>query len=171
MESRRSARAPRCRRARPAGQPPAFVAVHAQPVDMLLDPLVEPRQVLQVAMGSPHRRIAQNPQERGLLGVLVDDVGMICADIRLSGVNPAAATAPRAWRLALRHESDTAWGYSLKRPSVVGFLRQQGRGGKTIMVGSFVAVRGWALQPPRGARAKHGRSGARRGAFSMHGWR
>ncbi len=82
---------------------------------MRLDPLVEPRQVLQVAMGSPHSRIAQNPQERDLLGVLVDDVGMICADIRLSGVNPAAAMAPRAWRLALRHESDTAWGYSLKR--------------------------------------------------------
>lgn len=49
---------------------------------MRLDLLVEQRYVLQVAMGSPHRRIAQNPQECGLLGEPVDDVGTICADIR-----------------------------------------------------------------------------------------
>ena len=52
----------------------AGLAGHAQSVDMRLDPLVEPRQVVPLVVRGVDGLVAQQPEERRLLGVLLDDV-------------------------------------------------------------------------------------------------
>ena len=52
----------------------AGLAGHAQPVDMRLDPLVEPRQMAPRVVRGVDGLVAQQPEERRLLGVLLDDV-------------------------------------------------------------------------------------------------
>ena len=53
---------------------PTPFAGHAETVDMCLQPLIEPVQLLQPAIMRVCRRIALQPEKRGVLRVLVDDV-------------------------------------------------------------------------------------------------
>ena len=52
---------------------PAGLARDAQPVDVRLDPLVEPGEMAQRVVRRVDGGVAQQPEERRLLGVLLDD--------------------------------------------------------------------------------------------------